>query len=55
MAVDAWIEEQAPLAQHGLEMKERTDDAGGGEIVPIKSCKIEGALQLQVYIERPPI
>jgi hypothetical protein len=56
MAVDAWIEEPlgecdraASLSGQGLEMKE-SDSA---EIVPIKSCRIEGALQLQLYVERP--
>jgi hypothetical protein len=59
MAVDAWIEEQGKggslLSEQGLEMKESENGSGisGAEIVPIKSCKIEGALQLQIYLERP--
>jgi hypothetical protein len=55
MAVDAWIKEQqgegSLLSDQGLEMK-ASDNSSGAEIVPIKSCKIEGALQLQLYIER---
>lgn len=60
MAVDAWIEEQqgkegSLLSEQGLEMKGSEHGSGnsGAEIVPIKSCKIEGALQLQLYVERP--
>lgn len=60
MAVDAWIEEQqgkggSLLSEQGLEMKESENGNGnvGAEIVPIKSCKIDGALQMQVYVERP--
>jgi hypothetical protein len=56
MAVDAWVEEQqgALLSDQGLEMKKSdTNSDTGAEIVPIKSCRIEGALQLQLYVERP--
>ena len=56
MAVDAWIEEQqgegSLLSDQGLEMRASDKSSGGAEIVPIKSCRIEGALKLQLYIER---
>lgn len=48
MAVDAWLPEQPPLDKSGLELGE------SGEIVPLKSVRIDHAVQLQLYIERQP-
>ncbi len=49
LAPEDWIEEQPPLEATGLEMP-GNDRA---EIVPLRSCRVEGALALQVYVERP--
>ena len=50
ISVQDWIQDQAPL-----EMRGEGEGGGGGtaEIVPIKSCRMEGAFQLQLYVERP--
>ena len=48
LAVDAWISEDLPLTESGLEFGE-----SGGVILPLKTVRIEHAVQFQLYIERP--
>ena len=51
MAPEDWIEEQPPLEAAGLEMP--SSGGGGAEIIPLRSCRVEGAVALQLYVERP--
>jgi len=46
MSTNGWIEEEAPGESGRLELS-------GGEVFPLKSAKIDGALQLQCYVEMP--
>jgi len=44
LPVEQWLEEQQPLTAAGIELLI-------GELIPLKSCKIESAFQLQCYVE----
>lgn len=53
LSTEAWVQEQPPLAPRGLEL----EDSLPGEIMPIRSFRIQGVLQLQAFIEmssQPP-
>lgn len=54
----AWIEEQHLDSKQQQQLQQQPGGGGGGglelaaaEIVPLKSCTLPGALQLQLYAE----